>query len=146
MSQWLWVISQQLRAAATTRFRFERNDAVALFGGNQRSLVFLVTRLAASALLRPFFSSRLWLTVRVLSARRQGGVLRRLPLTLPPQVFNFRLQLRDAREQNTNYRLRFRWLTSYDLFRDDWFHARCCGMKPPIVSRSVFWCQKATTP
>ena len=108
---------------------------VAVFGGNQRPLVFLVARLAAASLLRlPLLPLRLG--VRMLRAGRQRGVLRRLAFDLPSQV-PIRLQLRNLRQQRADDRLRFRRLASNQFFRDD----RPCPLlspKPAFMSRSVF--------
>ena len=78
MPQRFRVVSRELRSAASAFDRFQRSHIVALVGGNQRSLVFLVAGLPATFLLRLAFR-RLRPGVRMLRTGRQRGVLRRLP-------------------------------------------------------------------
>ena len=76
MPQRLRVTTRQLLAAAPTFAGLKRLYVVALFGGNQRPLMFRMARLPAASLFRlPLLPPRL--CVRMLRARRQRGVLRR---------------------------------------------------------------------
>jgi hypothetical protein len=59
-------------------------------------------------------------------------------LNLSPQCRHFGFQLRDPREQCTDNQLRLWRLTSDDFFRDKWFHAHSCALKPQIESRPFF--------
>jgi len=135
--QRLRVAARELRAAAPTLGRLQRLHVVALVGGNQRPLVFLVAGLAATLLLRLVFR-RLRPSVWMLRARRQRGVLRRLAFHLPLEFLDLRLQLGNLRQQQADDGLGFRRLASDAFFRDSKRHASCCRPTPPSVSRSVY--------
>jgi hypothetical protein len=92
----LGVTAGQLRAATTALGGLQPVDFVALVRWQQGPLVLGVTRLPAALLLRLWFG-RNGLGVRMLRARRQRGILRRLP-----QARDFRLQFRDLRQQQPN--------------------------------------------
>ena len=95
-------IAAAKRCPATAALaRLELLDLVALVRGHERPLVFLVPRLAAPFLLRLRFLLRR-LGVRMLRARRQRGVLRRLALHLPTQLVQFRPQPGARRKISAN--------------------------------------------
>jgi hypothetical protein len=106
-------------------------------------LVFRLPRLAAASLLRLATLPRR-LGVRMLGARRQRRVLRRLAFDLPFEFLDPRFQLGNPRQQQANDRLGFRRLAGNQFFRDKRFHAHCCDMKRPFKSRSVS-CRRNTT-
>ena len=86
MPQRCGIAARQFRAAPATLVRLERNDSVALIGGNQRPFVPGMSRLTAVILLRlrPRFQR---LGMRMLRAGGQRRILRRLP-----QALEFRFQ------------------------------------------------------
>src|SRR3990172_1843925 len=120
--QRLRVAARELLATTPTFSRLEWLHAVAVFGGNQRPLVLFVAGLPATLLLRLAFG-RLRPGVRMLRARRQRRVLRRLTLPLPFQLLDPRPQLDNLRQQRPNNRLGFRRLAGNDFFRDYQRHA-----------------------
>ena len=104
-----------LRQSFVLRISIDCTDGIG--SSETGSLVFRVSRLPAAILLRLWFGRDV-LRVRMLRARRQRGVLGRLP-----QARDFRLQFRDLREQQPNDGLRLRRLTRDQVFGDLQRHA-----------------------
>ena len=129
MPQRLRVAAQELRPATSAFARLYLLHVVALVGGNQRSLVFLVARLTAAFPLGLLFS-RPRSGMGMLAAGRQRGVLRRFSLHPPLQLLDPRPQLGILRLQGGNFRQQrtddgpcFRRLSSNDFFGNFQRHA-----------------------
>ncbi len=137
VTQRVGIAAGQLAAAAPALRRLEFLHLVAVFARNERPLVFRVARLTAAALRRfPLPRRRGRPGVRMLRARWQRGVLRRLALHLSSQVVQLRsqvVQLRpqpgDLRQQDTDDLLRLRRLASDDVIRNVAPHAPWCRRK-----------------
>ena len=134
MPQRLRVAARKVVAATPTFGGLARLNVVALLGGNQGPLVFLVTGLPATFLLRLAFP-RLRACVRMLGAGGQRGILRRLSSAF--QLLGPRLQPGNFRQQQANDGLGFRRLACDNLFRDFQRHAHCCATQPAVESRSI---------
>jgi hypothetical protein len=113
----LGIVAGQFRAAAATLRGLHRLNVIALFGGNEWSLVLRMARLSAALLLGFGLSRRLG--VRMLRTRRQRRVLRRL------SAFQFRYPRREPphfREQRTDNRLGLQPKTGQLFFREQERH------------------------
>ncbi len=105
----------QLLVAASAGVRFEHDDRVALFHGNQRPLVPRMTRLTAAIAFR-LRLGRGRFGVRMLRGGRQRGILRRL--AQPVLKFSHALLQRgNMRQQRANDRPRLRRLPCNHLLR-----------------------------
>ena len=138
--QRLRVVAGELRAATSALGRLEPLHVVALVGGNQRSLVFLVAGLPAAFFLRLAFR-RLRPGVGMLRAGRQRGVLRRLAFRLPFQRLDPCFQFRNVRQQRANDRLGLGRLASNDFFSDSRRHTTVVAeCRPPCPGQFVENC------
>ena len=143
MTQRFRIAARQFLAAPSAFGGLQRLYVVALLRGNHRALMFRMARLAGPSLLRLLLLPPR-LGVRMLRARSERGILRRVSFDPPSQFLKLRFHLRDSCQQRANDRPGFRRLTTNYVFRDDGFHAHCCGMKPTYESRPVF--RKKTSP
>ena len=143
VAQRLLVVSGKSMPATSATIRFEDHHVLAFFHGNQGPLVARMPRLSATA----FFglgSVRRRFAVRMLTAGRQGRILRRLlqPSDFGLQFSNFTFQLADMRDQQAYNRLSFRRLASDQFFGDPGQHAQdvaeiVSGAKTSFSSRGV---------
>ena len=124
--------ARQARPAPSALPRLQDLGRVALFGWDQRSLVFTMARLPASLPLRRGLAAAC--RMRMLGARRQRRVLRRLRAFVPlkpllqvnvfgPKFCSFQPKSRDFRHQQANDRLSLRRPTRDLLFCDFQRHA-----------------------
>jgi len=118
--QRLGVAPGELLAAASALGRLQRLHLVAVLGGDQRSLVFLMPRLSAPFLLRPTLRGR-GFRVGMHRAGRQRGVLGRFSPAF--QLLDPCLQSGNLCQQQADDGLGFRRLASDDFFRNSQRHA-----------------------
>ena len=116
MPQRVAIAASQLLAAAPTRIWFEGDDLVASLGWNQRPFVPRMAGLAAAIALRLGLVGRR-LRVRMLRARRQRRILRRLAES-GLQFSHPCRQCSDLSHLRTNNRLRLRRLPSNQFLRN----------------------------
>jgi hypothetical protein len=142
MPQRFRIVAGELRSAAPTLVWPQGLDVVTLVDRNQGSLVFFVTGLPATFLLR-LAPGRLRPGVWMLRAGRQRGVLGRLPFRLLFQLLDPRFQFRVVRQQRANDSLGFGWLTSNAFFSNSRRHATVVAeCRPPCPGQFI----KKTSP
>ena len=115
MPQGLAVLSLKQRRAASAEVRKQIHDFIALFGGQEGSLMPRVALLSTPLSLVLTLLPR-WSRMRMLAAGRQGRILR-------CQFGNLRLQPLDFRQQKPDDRLHIRRLRCQPFFRDHGRHA-----------------------
>ena len=120
MPQGFGIAAGEFLAAAATCGRLERLHVVAVLGGQQRTLMFLVPRLSAALLLR-FTLGQGRFGMGMHAAGRQRGVLGRFSPAF--QLLDACLQLGNLRQQQADDGLGLRRLTGDDFFRDSERHA-----------------------